>query len=168
MHQASLRSLRQEFTHPLARMLPLFRYQEQVYRMAEKSPPGLEGYQPRWEVVNAVLGAQQQLQVKVDLMTDFQFLAILCGATVNTVGGFRVFLYDKTRNQQIGGDRGIQFPNLAGSAGAPFFLREPYAFDLPQPQALVILQNMEPNPNTVQLVLYGLAAPFQGTLSNEY
>jgi|SRR5579864_1095693 len=168
MQQANAKSLRREFVNPLARMLPLFRYQEQVYRMAEISPPGLEGFQPRWEVINAVLGPQQTSQAKVDLMTDFHLLAVLCGATANTVGGFRVHLYDKTRNQRIGSDRGIQFPNLAGGAGAPFFLREPYPFDLPQPQLLVTLQNMEPTNNTIQLVLYGLAAPFEGTLSNEH
>jgi hypothetical protein len=30
----------------------------------------------------------------------------------------------------------------------------------------VILQNLEPNPNTVQLVLYGVAAPFTGSDTN--
>lgn len=166
MQQANLKSLRTDFLNPLTRMLPLFRPQAQVYHLAEKLPPGLEGYQPRWEVVNAVLGAQQTIQVKVDIMSDFHLLAVLASASANTVGGFRAQFYDALKQRRLQ-DRGLQFPNLGGNSAAPFFLREPYRFDLPKSQMLMILQNLEPAPNTVQLVLYGQAAPFTGTLSNE-
>jgi len=163
--QANLKSLRPEFVNPFARFLRMPKgYQAQVYRYAEASPPGCEGYQPRWEVVNAVLGPQQTIQAKVDLMNDFHILAILASASRNTVGGFRAHVYDKKKNRRIGpGPQGCQFPNLGGNTAAPFFLREPYAFDLPLSQVLVILQNLEPAANTVQLVLYGLAAPFTGS-----
>src|SRR4029077_526387 len=160
MPQANLRSIARAYCNPLARMLPLFSYQKQVYRMAEV-PPGLRGYQPRWEVVNAVLGAQQTIQVKVEIVEDFHLLAILASATQNTVGGFRAQLYDNTKKLRMQ-ERGVQFPNLGGSESGPFFLREPYRFDIPRSQMLVILQNMEAANNTVQLVLYGMAAPFTG------
>lgn len=166
MRQADIRTLRREIVNPFAVTIPL-RDQEAVYRYADANPPGCEGYQPRWEVVNMALGAQQTLQVRVDIMNDFHLIGLLAAATVNTVGGFRAHLYDELKQRRIGSDRGIQFPNIAGAAGAAFFLREPYEFDLPRSQCLVMLQNLEPNPNTIQLVLYGVAAPFPGTLSNE-
>jgi hypothetical protein len=166
VRQANLKTLRQEFVNPYVRMVPLQREQLQVYRFAEKMPPGLEGYQPRWEIVNAVLGAQQTLQVRVDLASDFHVLAMLGSATTNTVGGFRVQVYDQLKRLRMA-DRGVQFPNIGGKTSATFFLREPYRFDLPRSQMLVMLQNMETVQNTVQIVFYGVAAPFTGSLSNE-
>jgi hypothetical protein len=167
VRQADIRTLRREIVNPYAVMIPI-RDQESVYRYADPNPPGCEGYQPRWEVVNIALGAQQTLQVRVDLMTDFHLIGLLASATVATVlGGFRAHLYDELKQRRIGSDRGILFPNLAGASGSTFFLREPYRFDLPRSQALVMLQNLEVAANTVQLVLYGVAAPFTGRLSNE-
>jgi len=167
MQQANIKSLRADFVNPLTRMLPLFRPQAAVYHLADKNPPGLEGYQPRWEVVNAVLAQRDTLQMKVDIMTDFHLLAILGSATTNTVGGFRAQFYDAIKKVRLQ-DRGVQFAQLGGGSNAPFFLRAPYAFDQPRSQVLIILQNLETVSNTIQIVLYGLAAPFQGTLSNEY
>lgn len=162
MRQADIRTLRREIVNPFARLLPLGRFQSAVYRYAERNPPGLAGYQPRWEAVNAVLGAQQTLQVRVDLPTDFHLLAILASATVNTVGGFRVHFYDQLKKQRIGSDRGIQFPNLGGASGSAFFLPEPYEFNLPDSQMLVMLQNLESASNTVSVVFYGPCLPFVG------
>ena len=167
MQQANLKSLRAEFINPYVRMIPVKGWQADVYRMAEEIPPGLEGYQPRWEIVNGVILAQQSLQVKVDIMTDFHLMAALASATTNTVGGFRMQFYDAIKKRRLH-DRPIQFPNVGGAAASPFFLREPYHFDLPRSQMLVILQNLESVTNTVQIALYGVAAPFQGTLSNEF
>jgi hypothetical protein len=159
MPQANLNSMAR--LNGLARMLPLFQRQEQVYRMGDATPEGLRGYQPRWEVVNAVIAAQQTYQTKVDLMPDFHLLALLGSASVNLNGGFRVQLYDQTRRIRLQG-RGIQFPNWGGNAFGDFFLREPYPFDMPRSQVMVVLQNMEAAANTVQIVLYGVAAPFSG------
>jgi hypothetical protein len=166
MQQANLKSLRREFINPYTRMLPVRGWQADVYRMAEDLPPGLNGYQARWEVVNAVLGARQTLLVNVPLMNDFHMLAILAGASTNTVGGFRAQIYDVLKKRKLQ-DRGMQFPNLGGGAASPFFLREPYRFDLPLSMVKLVLTNMEAVTNTVQLVLYGVAAPFDGSLSNE-
>ncbi len=166
MPQSNLKSLRRDFVNPYAVMLPYFgRYQEMVYRQGEVLP-GLEGYQPRWQIVSAVLGAQQSLQQTIDLMTGFHLLAILGSASVNTVGGFRAFLFDVLRQLRLQ-DRGIQFPQLGGAAKSPFFLREPYPFDLPASQVKVLLTNMEAQSNTVQLVLYGVVAPFTGRLRQD-
>lgn len=163
MRQANLKTLRADFVNYYARMFPLQREQMQVYRYGEKIPPGLEGYQPRWEVVNAVLGAQQTLQVRVDIMTDFHILALLGTASTNTVGGFRAQFYDQLKRLRMA-DRGVQFSNIGGKSNSPFFLREPYRFDLPQSQMLVLFQNLEAVANTVQIALYGVAAPFTGGL----
>lgn len=173
MPQANQKSLREEFVHPFARLLRMpLANSGLVYRYAEV-PPGLEGYQPRWEVVNAVLGAQQTIQVKVDLMRDFHLLAILASALHSDNGGFRAHIahiwIDDTgqpKSRRIGSDRGIKFGLLGGNTVSPFFLREPYRFDIPRSQALVILQNLELVANTVQLVLYGVAAPFTGSDTN--
>jgi hypothetical protein len=168
MPQANIKLLHGEFVNPFTRMLPLKGTQYDVYRMGEKSPPGLEGYQPRWEVVNAVILALQTIQVRIDIMSDFHLMALLASSTSNLQGGFRMHLYDQLKQQRIGGDRGLQFPNIGGNSAAPFFLSEPYRFDLPKSQMLVQLQNMEDATNTVQLAVYGVAAPFTGRLSNEF
>jgi hypothetical protein len=167
MQQANLKSLRREFVNPFSRMLPVKGLQADVYRMAENIPPGLEGYQPRFEVVNAVILALQTLEVRVDLMTDFHLLAILSSVTSNVQGGCRGQCFDMVKQLRLM-DRGVQFSQMGGNSSAPFFLREPYRFDQPRSQMLVLLQNMEDVTNTVQMVFYGAAAPFQGTLSNEY
>lgn len=167
MQQANIKSLRRDFINPYTRFLPLRGTQLDVYRMAEATPPGLVGYQPRWEVMNAALGAQQSIELKVDLMSDFHLLAILCSATASTVGGFRAQFYDAIKQLRLQ-DRGIQFANLGGNSAAAFFLREPYRFNLPKSQLLAILQNLEPTANTVQLVFFGFSAPFTGELSNEF
>jgi hypothetical protein len=150
----------------IARLLPIFDRQKAVYRMGERTPAGLRGYQPRWEVVNAIIAAQQTYQTRVDLMPDFHLLAVLGSATVNNLGGFRVQLYDDSRKIRLQ-SRGLQYPNFGGASGkpgsfGPYFLREPYPFDLERSQLLVILQNMEVSANTIQIVLYGVAAPFTG------
>lgn len=162
--QAGLRNLRSAFVNPLARMLPLFRWQSQVYRMAESGPPpGLEGFQPRWEPVDITLGPLQTYQARVDLLPGFHLLAMLASSSVNTQGGFRAQVRDQNARVRLG-NRGIQFPNIAGGSKAPYFCREPYEFLGPRPQALVILQNLEDANNAIELVLYGAGYPFTGHL----
>lgn len=164
MQEANIKNLRKEFINPFVRMLPLAgSAQRGVYRMGDPHPAGLEGYQPRWQVLNAVLGAQQTIQTTVDLPTDFHLLALLASATSEVVGGFRAQLYDTLKKVRLQ-DRGIQHALIGGAGLSPFFLREPYHFDLPCSQVKVIMQNMETAVNTVQLVLYGMCAPFAGTI----
>ena len=165
MQEANIKNLRKEFINPFVRMLPVAgSAQRGVYRMGDAQPPGLEGYQPRWQVLNAVLGAQQTIQTTIDLPTDFYLLALLAtGSAERLPGLFRAQLYDTLKKVRLQ-DRGIRNLNLGGAGFSPFFLREPYHFDLPRSQVKVIMQNMETAANTVQLVLYGMCAPFAGTI----
>jgi hypothetical protein len=148
--------------HPLARMLPLFRYQSQVYRLGEKNPPigSLAGYGPVWEAVSFVLGPLASLQARVNLQRDFTLIAITASDTLQTgANGFRVQLFD-TKKQIRFADRGVQRPNFAGPSKQPMFLREPYCFDQPDSQVLVMVQNLESSSNTIQLALYGQCLRF--------
>ena len=144
--------------HPLARMLPLFRYQEQVYRMGEKLPPGLQGYGPDWECVTLVLPPQGTLQARVQVQRDYHLLAVK-GLASEVMGGsnFRFQLYDLKKKRLLT-DRGVLNLNLAG--GEAFFLREPYRFDLPDSQILVMVQSFATASNTIQLMLYGACVLF--------
>jgi hypothetical protein len=159
-------SLRHTITHPLARMLPLQREQVQVYRLGEKNPPAghLQDHAPTWEVVNVILNARGSTRVRVNLQRDFTLMAITNSATVNTaLGGFRAQFYDMKKQLRFA-DRGQLFANIAGNGGttpgAPFFLREPWEFDEPDSQILVIVQNMEAAQNSIQFVMYGQALRF--------
>ncbi len=167
-------SLSQTLLHPLARMLPLQRQQSQVYRLGERVPPsgGLAEHNPTWEAVNLVLQARGTLQARINVQRDFTLLALLATTSSNVNGGFRAQLYD-TKKQLRMADRGVQFANIAGSqfggAANPgsFFLREPYEFDQPDSQVLVLVQNLETVTNTIQLVLYGVALRFNQQSSSQ-
>lgn len=80
-----------------------------------------------------------------------------------TRGGFRAQLYDMKKQLRFA-DRGQLVANIAGNGGttpgAPFFLREPWQFDEPDSQVLVIVQNMETAQNSIQLVMYGQVLRF--------
>lgn len=154
--------------HNLARMLPLHIYQKQVYRFAEKFPPGLEdGYAPIWEVVTFPFNARQTLQARVNVQREWHLISVAGSATSNANGGFRVQLYDmkktywgKSKPGVRLADRGISFANYTGAGSSPFFLREPYPLTEPNAQLLVICQNLETVSNTVQIALYGVARRF--------
>jgi hypothetical protein len=146
--------------HPLARMLPLLRPQLQVYRLAEKLPPGLgPGFGPTWEVINAVLAARGTSQLRVHVQRAFTLLAVLSSSSSNVNGGYRAQFFDLLKQRRFA-DRGVNFATLAGGPSGGFRLREPYSFDLPDSQILVTLQNLETVQNTVQVVLFGMALRF--------
>lgn len=145
--------------NPIARMLPLQREQRMVYRMGEKHPPGLSGYGPIWESVNAVLAARSTLQMRVNLQRDFHLLALSASSSSNVNGGFRAQFYDVIKQRRFA-DRGVQFANIAGGAAGAVYLREPYEFDQPDSQVIVLMQNLETVTNTVQLVFAGVALRF--------
>ena len=160
-------SLRNTLVNPLARMLPLKSGQSQVYRLGEKRPPsgGLDGHSPSWEVISFVLPANGTSQGRISLQRDFTLMALTCNASVTDHGGFRAQLYDTMKKVRFA-DRGVLGALIAGAGtvvGAmtsPVFLREPYAFDEPDSQVLVLVQNLEPVVNTIQLVLYGQVLRF--------
>lgn len=158
-------SLAQTLRHPLARMLPLFRYQAQVYRLGEKTPPSghMQDYGPVWEACSFVLDPLGTLQARVNLQRAFTLLAITTSATVIDHGGFRAQFLDTKRELRLA-DRGVQRANIAGNQGTAnggvFFLREPYEFDEPDSQILVMVQNLESVANTVQVAFYGQVLRF--------
>jgi hypothetical protein len=163
-HGAKPYTLRYVNQNPLARMLPLHRWQNQVYRLGEKLPPSaLEGHGPVWEAVTVTLNPRATLQARVNLQRDFTLLSISASSTSNVSGGFRAQLYDLKKHLRLA-DRGVQFAVFAGTAGTalstPFFLREPYRFDMPDSQILINVQNLETVSNTVQMALYGLVLRF--------
>jgi hypothetical protein len=160
-------TLQNTMLHPLARMLPLQREQVQVYRLGEKNPPvgELDGHGPDWEVVSMILNAGSTLQARVNLQRDYTLMALTVSSSSNVNGGFRAQLYD-TKKQRRLADRGVQMALMAGQPTAaappsgPFFLREPYKFDQPDSQILVLAQNLEVVTNTIQIVLYGVVLRF--------
>jgi hypothetical protein len=149
--------------HPLARMLPLHRYQDQAYRLGEKLPPSaLDGHGPTWEAVTVALNARSTLQVRVNLQRDFTLIAISASSSSSVNGGFRAQFYDKKKGLRFA-DRNVNQVNFAGTVAggsSPVFLREPYRFDLPDSQLLLNVQNLETVANTVQIVFYGSVLRF--------
>ena len=149
--------------HPLARMLPLHRYQDHAYRLGERLPPSaLDGYGPTWETATFSLNARQTLQARVNLQRAFTLIGISANASSVASGGFRVQLYDLKRHLRFA-DRGVQQAVFAGTVAggsSPVFLREPWRFDMPDSQVLINIQNLETVANTVQIVLYGSALRF--------
>jgi hypothetical protein len=164
-------------THTLARLIPLHDSQGQVYRLAEKHPPGFEdGFTPIWECATALLPARQTTQLRINFQNQFHLLAVLGGCTL--AGGFRVQLYDMKKNYGQGkpgvrlAGRGVNFAtflgagfnaaNAAGIGSSQFTLREPHPFTEPNAQCLVIVQNQDTSAtsNQIQVVLYGQARRF--------
>ena len=157
-------SLQNVLQHPLARLLPLRRNQDQVYRMGERIPPSaLDGYGPVWEAVSMSMAALQTLQARINLQRAFTLIAISASASVTTNGGFRAQFYDLKRRIRFA-DRGVKAANFAGNVAgpgqSPMFLREPYAFMLPDSQILLNVQNFESAANTIQIVFYGQVLRF--------
>lgn len=158
--------------NPLARMLPLYRWQAQVYRMGERVPPSaLADHGPVWEAVEWVLDGFATLQSRVNLQRDFTLISIAATCNVNTRGGFRIQMYDIKKRYRFA-DRGISFANFAGPVGGPpvaplantslsaFFLREPYRFEVPDSQIYIECQNFEPTQNRVSAAFYGQVLRF--------
>jgi len=159
-------SLRNTIQNPLARMLDPFRLQAQVYRLGERHPPSghLDGFGPTWEAVSMVLAPQGTLQARVNLQREYTLIGLTAATTSNANGGFRAQLYDVKKQVRLA-DRGVQLALIAGNLGpvgpiASFLLREPYPFDEPDSQILVVVQNLETVQNSIQLALYGVALPF--------
>lgn len=156
-------SLRNTFTHPLARMFPFFRYQKQVYRLAEKIPPagGMVDHAPSWETVTVALPALGTQQLRVNVQRDFWLLGLTTSfdEAIGVVQGFRAQFYDTIKKVRFA-DRGVRNNLIAGNGSNPVFLRDPYHFDQPNSQILVILQNLDNAASTVQVAFYGQVLRF--------
>lgn len=145
----------------LSRMLPLYDYQRQVYRMGEANPPSghMEDYSPSWEVANFVIGAQGQDQAQINLQRNFTLLALTSSASSLANGGFKVGLYDAQKNVRLS-LRGLNRSEFGGNAGGAIFLRDPYTFIGENATVLVTVQNLELVQNTIQIALYGQVMRF--------
>lgn len=162
MPGASPRALANTLIHPLARMLPLLRYQMQVYRLGEKNPPvgSMAGHSPHWAISTLLLDPLATQQVRMNLQPDFHWLATLGRSSVFTdLGGYRAQIYDIEKGLRMA-DRGVKVANLGGDAGAVHWFRDPYRFDAPNSQVLLVVQNLEQSTNEVQLALYGQVLRF--------
>lgn len=161
-------SLRNVMQHPLARMLPMFKYQQQVYRLAEKHPPSnLAEYAPTWETMTFDILAYSNGQARITVQKDFTLLAISLSVTAKSGGASAsgaVQFYDVQKQRRFA-DRPVQAVNIGNPiqplTEAPWsFLREPYHFDLPNSQILVMAQNLSASEVLWQLSLYGVALRF--------
>ena len=162
-------TLQQIMQHPLARMLPLFRWQSQAYRMGERIPPSaLSDHGPVWEAVEWVLGPLATLQARVNVQRDYTLISLAATCSVNLNGGFRIQMYDIKKRYRFA-DRAINFANFAGPVAVPagsgpspatFFLREPYRFDVPDSQILIQVQNFENSNNRVSMAACGQVLRF--------
>jgi hypothetical protein len=142
-------------------MLPLLRFQLQVYRLGEKHPPvgTMADHAPHWAITSLVLEPLDSRQIRMNLQPDFHWLATLGSATVNTQGGYRAQIYD-TRKALRFADRGVNVAVLGGDTHGVNWFRDPYVFDVPNPQVLLIVQNLENATNDIQLALYGQVLRF--------
>lgn len=147
------------FMNPLARMIPFFDFQRQVYRLGEHNPPlgEMAEHAPSWEAVSALLPAQGTIQLRVNVQRDFWLLALTTSS--DQAAGFRAQLYDTIKKVRLA-DRGIKNLLIGGTSNGAFFLRDPYNFDQPDSQILVVLQNLALVPANVQLALYGQVLRF--------
>jgi hypothetical protein len=162
-------TLRWVLQHPLARMLPLGRYQAQTYRLGERIPPSaLEDHGPMWEAVEFLMDPLDTLQARVNLQRDFTLMAVAATCSSNVNGGFRLQFYDLKRRFRFA-DRPINFANVGGPISAPLgpgltpspiFLREPYRFAVPDSQILLDCQSFENVTNDVQILFYGQVMRF--------
>lgn len=152
-------SLANTFTNPLARMFPFFKPQKMVYRLGEKTPPagGMVDHAPVWEAVSAQLAAQDTIQLRVNVQRDFWLLGLTASSDQNA--GFRAQMYDTIKKVRLA-DRGVKSQNIAGGSAGVTLLRDPYHFDQPDSQILVILQNLATVQANIQLVLYGQVLRF--------
>jgi len=155
-------------------MLPLFLYQRQAYRMAEKHPPseGLETYAPTWEVVTFSLAQLATGQARINVQKGFTILAIAAGIdTAITAPYFNLQFFDTIKQRRFA-DRPVQAPAISGQSPfaqgqqSPswFLLREPYSFDQMDSQILVQVKSMQGVSEGVnancQIMFYGVALRF--------
>ena len=156
-------SLQHTLTHPLARMLPMLREQQQVYRLGEKHPPvdDLPTDGPVWEACTFNIGPLTNSQARINLQRAFTLIALSASSSSNAAGGFRLQFLDTKKSLRFF-DRPLNFANVAGGGNvAPpkppgyVFLREPWTFDQPDSQILVSVTNFETVQNVIQVVFYG-------------
>lgn len=130
--------------------------QKSVFRFGDGVDiSAMEGEAPSWCYAEFLLVAQDSNDTRVGCPDDFVLMAILASSTVNTVGGFRLQIYDANRKMQIIKDRPVNAGAYAGNGTSPLFLRVPYPLVKRNAQLLVRVTNLETATNDVQVVFFG-------------
>lgn len=126
--------------------------------------PQIEGGAPAWIYCEFnPLGANKTGRVRMGLPDGFVLLSYFGSASVNTVGGFRVNVYDFDNRIRLT-ERPVNFQLLTGQGNAPLFqpsmigsrVAQPYRFAAVTPQCSVTIVNLENANNVIQFGLYGL------------
>jgi len=148
------------FVNPFIGQIPKGHYQNAVYAHGEKFPPGLAGGRPAWYPCDFTLAPNDTQDTTISIDEGFQLLAFLASSALGSgLGdGFRVQLYDVQKGIKFV-DRGINFENVGGLGGAPYFQRSAYPFDEANPQVFVRVINLQALQNAVQVVLFGVVVP---------
>lgn len=108
-----------------------------------------------------VLAANDTEDMRIGCPENFELYAVMAAASGAefTQGGFRIQLYDVNRKMLLVKDHPVNYGNycgtLSGAGISPLFQRKPYPLAEKNAQILVRVGNLESNPYTLQVVLFG-------------
>jgi hypothetical protein len=80
-------------------------------------------------------------------------------SALTIVSTYRVQIYD-TRKALRMADRGVRVANLGGNTQGANWFRDPYVFNVVDPQVLLIVQNLTQFQQEIQVALYGMVLRF--------
>lgn len=151
--------------HAMGAYLPSAKLASKAFMAGKRDRKAIRGGRPFWFVFggptgDVSLGANQWVELRHKLQSDFILLAVMGSATVGTAAspGFRFQIQDLSIMPGKGKKfalAGVNNVNGAGTAKHPFFLRKPYRFVAGR-TVVAKLQNLQSSTNNVQLVLYGV------------
>jgi hypothetical protein len=135
-----------------------------VYMLGEGSIVPITGGFPMWVYTEFnALGGYKTARARIPMPEAFTLLGYFGSASVNTVGGYRMNIYDVNRRIRLT-DRPPNFQLIAGTGSAPLFQgaaigsrqAQPYQFQVDDAQVLVTCVNLESSSNNIQLGMYGV------------
>ena len=150
--------------NPFACNPSLANNQKSVYISGEGSIEPITGGFPVWVYTEFnALGAYATGRARIPMPEAFTLLSLMGSASVNTVGGFRVNVYDVNRRVRFT-ERPANFQNFAGTGTSPLFQGaaigsrqvQPYQFQVDDAQVLITVVNLENANNNIQFVMYGV------------
>jgi len=147
-----------------ARQFSLANNQKFAYILGEGSVVPITGGFPCWAYTEfASLGAYATARTRIPLPSAFTLLGYFGSASVNTVGGYRINVYDVNRRMRFT-ERPANFQNFAGTGNSPLVQGaaigsrqvQPYQFQEEDAQALITVVNLENASNNIQFGFYGV------------
>jgi hypothetical protein len=111
---------------------------------------------PTWLIFFWPFGTPPDIPEETD---ESETGTITATTTTFSTGNFRAQIYDTAKALRMA-DRGVVFSNLGGQSNAIMWIRDPYHFDLPDPQVLLVVQNLVNFQNQIQIALYGQVLRF--------